>query len=108
VLWEASDRVCGKRLRALLPILVPAFERNGHLTLNDAIRAQILGDECRDDRPPTARDAKRRMLSAQLVGRLTGRVRTESLNFKNAVRSLRALAQIVWFDHKLKSQTMNC
>jgi hypothetical protein len=25
VLWEASDRVCGKRLRALLPILLPAL-----------------------------------------------------------------------------------
>ncbi len=24
VLWEASDRICGKRLKALLPILVPA------------------------------------------------------------------------------------
>ena len=24
VLWEASDRVCGKRLKALLPTLVPA------------------------------------------------------------------------------------
>ena len=34
VLWEASDRVCGKRLKALLPILVPALERNGHLSLN--------------------------------------------------------------------------
>lgn len=31
--WEASDRVCGKRLRALLPILLPALERNGHLHL---------------------------------------------------------------------------
>ena len=30
VLWEASDRVCGKRLKALLPILLPALERNGH------------------------------------------------------------------------------
>ena len=35
VLWEASDRVCGKRLRALLPILLPALERNGHLRLAD-------------------------------------------------------------------------
>src|SRR3954462_9288961 len=26
VLWEASDRVCGKRLKALLPILLPALE----------------------------------------------------------------------------------
>ena len=30
VLWEASDRVCGKRLKALVPILLPALERNGH------------------------------------------------------------------------------
>jgi hypothetical protein len=30
VLWEASDRVCGKRLRPLLPILVAALEQHGH------------------------------------------------------------------------------
>lgn len=29
----ASDRVCGKRLRALLPILLPALERNGYSAL---------------------------------------------------------------------------
>jgi len=33
VLWEASDRVCGKRLKALAPILVDAMERHGHLHL---------------------------------------------------------------------------
>jgi hypothetical protein len=42
VLWEASDRVCGKRLKALLPILLPALERNGHLKLDEEIRAKIL------------------------------------------------------------------
>ena len=42
VLWEASDRVCGKRLKALLPILLPALERNGHLKLDETIRAKIL------------------------------------------------------------------
>jgi hypothetical protein len=42
VLWEASDRVCGKRLKALLPILLPALERNGHLKLDEAIRPKIL------------------------------------------------------------------
>jgi hypothetical protein len=42
VLWEASDRVCGKRLKALLPILLPALERNGHLNLDEAIRPKIL------------------------------------------------------------------
>jgi hypothetical protein len=42
VLWEASDRVCGKRLKALLPILLPALERNGHLKLNAQIRPKLL------------------------------------------------------------------
>ena len=42
VLWEASDRVCGKRLRALLPVLLPALERNGHLHIAEPIRQKIL------------------------------------------------------------------
>ena len=42
VLWEASDRVCGKRLKALFPILVPALERNGHLVLDTVIRPKLL------------------------------------------------------------------
>jgi hypothetical protein len=42
VLWEASDRVCSKRLKALLPILIPALERNGHLALDELIRPKIL------------------------------------------------------------------
>jgi len=41
-LWEASDRVCGKRLHAMLPLLVEAMERHGHMTLLPAIRAGIL------------------------------------------------------------------
>lgn len=42
VLWEASDRVCGKRLKPLLRILLPAMERHGHLKLDEAIRAKVL------------------------------------------------------------------
>ena len=42
VLWEASDRVCGKRLKPLLRILVPALERHGHLKLDEAIRSKVL------------------------------------------------------------------
>jgi hypothetical protein len=42
VLWEASDRVCGKRLRALLPLLVPALERHGHLVLEPSARIKLL------------------------------------------------------------------
>ncbi len=40
--WEASDRVCGKRLKALLPILVPALERHGHLVLDARVREQLM------------------------------------------------------------------
>src|ERR1700757_529483 len=31
-LWEASDRVCGKRLKVMIPTLLPALERNDRLT----------------------------------------------------------------------------
>lgn len=34
VLWEAGDRVCGKRLKALIPTLVDELERHGHLRLD--------------------------------------------------------------------------
>jgi hypothetical protein len=42
VLWEASDRACGRRLRALLPILLSASERHGHLRLDETIRSKVL------------------------------------------------------------------
>ena len=42
VLWEASDRICGKRLKALMPTLVEAMERHGHLKLGPEIRAGLL------------------------------------------------------------------
>ena len=42
VLWEASDRICGKRLKALMPTRVEAMERQGHLKLGAEIRAAVL------------------------------------------------------------------
>ncbi len=42
VLWEASDRVCSKRLRALLPVILPSLERYGHLRLDGAVRTRML------------------------------------------------------------------
>ena len=41
-LWEASDRICGKRLKVMIPVLLPALERHGRLTLDKADRASIL------------------------------------------------------------------
>jgi hypothetical protein len=42
VIWEASDRICGKRLRPLLPTLVEAMERHGHVQLVPEVRTRLL------------------------------------------------------------------
>ena len=42
VLWEAADRVCGKRLKALIPMLVDAMERHGHLDLDPVVKTRVL------------------------------------------------------------------
>ena len=34
LVWQASDRICGKRLKAALPQLVESMERHGHLDLD--------------------------------------------------------------------------
>jgi hypothetical protein len=41
-LWEASDRVCGKRLKVMIPILLPALEQHGRLKLGLADRDRVL------------------------------------------------------------------
>jgi hypothetical protein len=42
ILWEAGDRVCGKRLKVLIPILLQAMERHGHLLLDHVIKDKLL------------------------------------------------------------------
>lgn len=42
VLWEAADRLCGKRLKALIPTLLEALERHGHLQLDPSVRDRLL------------------------------------------------------------------
>ncbi len=41
-LWEASDRICGKRLRVMIPTLLPALERHGRLRLTKTDRMLVL------------------------------------------------------------------
>ena len=41
-LWEASDRVCGKRLVVMIPALLPALERHGRLWLGKKDRRLVL------------------------------------------------------------------
>lgn len=42
VVWEASDRICGKRLKASLPCMVEALERHGHLDLDSSVRRRLF------------------------------------------------------------------
>jgi len=67
VLWEASDRVCGKRLRPLLPILVEAMERHGHMQPAADVKASLLAMSAatidralQEVRGPTAGQRRRR------------------------------------------------
>ena len=41
-LWEASDRLCGKHLQALVPLLVASLESHGHLSLEPQVRESLL------------------------------------------------------------------
>jgi hypothetical protein len=41
-LWEASDRLCGKRLQALLPLLVESLESHGHLRLESGVKESLM------------------------------------------------------------------
>ena len=42
ILWEAADRICGKRLKEAIPALLDAMERHGHLHLDDEVRRRLL------------------------------------------------------------------
>lgn len=42
VVWEAADRICGKRLKQVLPQFVEAMEQHGHLHLDPGVRARLL------------------------------------------------------------------
>ena len=42
LVWEATDRICGKRLKAALPHLVESMERHGHLDLDPEVRERLL------------------------------------------------------------------
>src|SRR5450755_1171470 len=42
IVWEAADRICGKRLRQVIAGLVDAMARHGHLKLDAAVRESLL------------------------------------------------------------------
>lgn len=41
LIWEAADRICGKRLKAIIPDLLTATEKHGHLKLDGEVRQRV-------------------------------------------------------------------
>ena len=91
VLWEASDRVCGKRLKPLLRILLPSLERHGHLKLDEAIRSKVLAMSAAtiDRLLRVARQATRGKKRRRVVPEIRRRVR--STDFRGLERSATGL-----------------
>src|SRR6266700_1066705 len=80
VIWEASDRICGKRLRPLVPVLIEAMERHGHLELASAVRISLLAMSAatidrslRDVRRHAGRSSRRKTPPRMDAGRGYGR-----------------------------------
>jgi len=42
IIWEAADRICGKRLHEVVAGLIDAMERHGHLQLERTIKDSLL------------------------------------------------------------------
>ena len=42
LLWESANRICGKRLKALVSTLLEAMEKHGHLQLATGVRERLL------------------------------------------------------------------
>lgn len=84
VIWEASDRICGKRLKPLVPILVESMERHRHLQLAPEIRMRLLAmsaatiDRALREVRETAGGWKRRRTAASSALRRSIPVRTFS------------------------------
>ena len=49
VVCEAADRICGKRLKQIIAVLVAAMQRHGHLKLDVEIQRRLLANECSHD-----------------------------------------------------------
>lgn len=76
VTWETADRICGKRLKAILPTLIDALERHGHLTLEAKLKKQLL------------------VVSAATIDRLLAPVRSKAKGRKKRRNSLKVSKKI--------------
>lgn len=77
ILWEAADRICGKRLKALVSTLVDAMERHGQLGLDDIVRELLLS------------------MSAATIDRRLQKVRAQAFGSKRKKHSLNRVRKLV-------------
>lgn len=42
LIWEAADRICGRRLKAVIPDYIESMERHGHIDLDPGVRELLL------------------------------------------------------------------
>ena len=88
VIWEASDRICGKRLRPLVPVLLEAMERHGHLQLTAEVQHGLLA--------MSAATIDRALRAVR--GRLVGRARRHAAPAVSVRRSVPVRTFADWDD----------
>jgi hypothetical protein len=75
VIWEAPEWICDKRLRPLVPILIEAMERHGHLQFAREIRTKSLGmSAARSTR--RLRDVRWRAIASRIAAGRAGNLMT--------------------------------
>jgi hypothetical protein len=78
IAWEATDRICSKRLAPFLPELIPVLERQGELKISAEVREQLL------------------RVSAATIDRLLSRARKDDVRRPHtSVRSSSALKAVI-------------
>jgi hypothetical protein len=78
IAWEATDRVCSKRLAPFLPELIPVLEHHGELRLSPKVRSQLL------------------RISASTIDRLLAKVRQKDVRRpQTSLRSSSALRAVI-------------
>lgn len=82
LLWEAGDRLCGKRLKVQIPILIEALERHGKLSLDSTVKTKLFQisassiDRVLSDTRQAASHKRKRRTGAATAVRRSIRVRT--------------------------------
>ena len=69
VVWEASDRICGKRLKTALPSMVDSLKRHGHLSLDPDVQQAIVRCQRRDHRQTAQAPSDSRLAVAESASR---------------------------------------